>query len=163
MGRGGSSTTGPVVSLTSPRPSLPHADRPRAISSPGSSIRHRPSTPPSQSPSPTSSSTSPRPTTSTSEAPPVRPAGDATPSVLPAHPRISAAYYHTPSSRRSLATLSRRVATRILVSPALPRHLLPHPTSLPASTGPLNFLSVSPDSDVREAIGPYVIVQREGF
>ena len=45
----------------------------------------------------------------------------------------------TPSA---LAALSRRVATRILVSPALPRHLVPHPTSLPATKGPLNFLSV---------------------
>jgi len=48
----------------------------------------------------------PRPATSTSEAPPVRPAGDAPPSVLPAHPRISAAHYHTLSSRRSLAPAS---------------------------------------------------------
>ena len=46
------------------------------------------------------------------------------------------------TTRWALAALSRRVATRLLVSPALPRHLLPHPTSLPASTGPLNFLSV---------------------
>ena len=90
-----------------------------------------------------SSSTSPRPTTSISEAPESgRPAGDSPPNVFPAHPRISPAHYHTLSSPRSLATLSRRVAPRLLVSPPLPRHLVPHPTSLPATKDPLNFLSV---------------------
>ena len=71
------------------------------------------------------------------EAPPVRPAGDSPPSVLPAHPRISPAQHHTLSSRRSLATLSRPSRPR-----SLPRHLRPHPSLLPATKRLLNFLSV---------------------
>lgn len=52
-----------------------------------------------------------------------------------------------------------RVAPRILVSPALPRHLVPDPTSRPASKGPLSFLSVAEISALHahtEAASPTV-------
>ena len=53
------------------------------------------------------------------EAPPVRPAGDSPPSVLPAHPRISPAQYHTLSARHTLAPKSPPVSASSPPAPSL--------------------------------------------
>ena len=142
-----SASSSTSTSPTNRRPSRPPAGHLRAISSPGSSIRHRPSTPPSPSPSPTSTSTSPCPTTSTSEAaPPWLPLSGRPGILLPAPSPPSAhlaGHYHTLRSRRSLAALSRprrAPPPRLPCSASSPRA---HPTSLPATKGPLNFLSLA--------------------
>jgi hypothetical protein len=107
------------TSPTNPRPARPLAGRLSAISSPGSSIRHRPSTPPS----PTPTSTSPCPTTSTPEAPQSLRPWDSPPSPFPAHPRISPAHSGALSSRGSPGALwrpRRPLSPRLRRSPLSP-------------------------------------------